>query len=169
MTRSLFLCLLFLCTTAGMAHAQRLSELDRSRYSPAAYYNFSEPGDVTILVNVWGSVRNPGLYEIPQGTRMNTLLSIAGGPDLVTSLTARNKRFITLRLLRNQGGEHRPVIENTVEDEVVVTSQDPVLEAGDVLILETRLKEKFSLRDVFPVVAAIGTIALAIERISNSR
>ncbi len=167
MMRCVSFCLLILFGSAGLAHAQRLNELDRSRYSPAAYYNFAEPGDVTILVNVWGSVRNPGLYEIPQGTRMNTLVSIAGGPELVSSVTARNKRIITLRLLRATDGQHRPVVDTQMTDEVLIAKDDPVLSNQDVLILETRLKEKFSIRDVFPIVAAIGTVALAIERITR--
>src|SRR5690554_7804228 len=55
--------LLAACFVAGSAMDARaqVTDLDRSRYSPAAYYNYSEPGDVTILVSVWGTVRNPGL------------------------------------------------------------------------------------------------------------
>ena len=35
------------------------------RLKTGAFYNYSDPGDVTIQVHVWGATRFPGLYEIP--------------------------------------------------------------------------------------------------------
>jgi len=167
MARSLFVFLVVLCWGVGVAQAQRITDFERSRYAPAAYYNYSEPGDVTMLVNVWGSVRNPGLYEIPQGTRLSTLLSLAGGPDLAINASVRANRTIIMRLLRDEQGQRRPIFETTMRNEVLVSDEDPVLVGNDVLTIETKLQQKISWRDVFPIVAALGTVALAIERISS--
>ncbi len=168
-TRSLALLvasILILFAAAPDASAQSVSELDRSRYSQAAYYNYSEPGDVTILVNVWGTVRNPGLYQVPRGTTLSTLFSVAGGPS-IAQRTRRQTRTIEVRLVRNEGGERRPIFNSVMENEVVVAAEDPVLQEGDVLTVETVTRQRLSWRDLFPVVGAAASMALIIERLTR--
>jgi len=167
MLRTLCFSLFLMFAVLENASAQRITDFERSRFAPASFYNYSEAGDVTILVNVWGSVRTPGLYKIPTGTLLSTLLSLSGGPDLAVNFTSRSNREITMRLLRSEGDQRVLIFDEVMEDEVVVPVQDPLLADGDVLTVETKLKQKFSLRDLFPIVAAIGTVALAIERISR--
>lgn len=159
-------CFLGLLGSTGIAQGQSLSDFDRSRYSPAAYYNYAEPGDVTILTNVWGTVRNPGLYEIPRGTHLSTLLSVAGGPA-AGPRSNREDRTIFVRLFREEGGQRVVVFEDVMENEIFAAAEDPVLEEGDVLTVETLVQQRFSWRDVFPIVAAVGTVAIAIERIAR--
>ncbi|MBP1649179.1 MAG: hypothetical protein H6Q30_2624 [Bacteroidetes bacterium] len=33
--------------------------------SPAAYYFISKTGEITMPINLWGYVKNPGRYEVP--------------------------------------------------------------------------------------------------------
>ncbi|NND72023.1 MAG: hypothetical protein HKN43_10630 [Rhodothermales bacterium] len=146
------------------AEAQ-LTDLTRSRFSPAAYYNYAETGDVTIMVNVWGTVRNPGLYEIPRGTKLSTLFSLAGGPD-IRERPKRNKRTIVASLTRGETGQL--VVETVMNDNVTVLAGDPELQPGDVLTVESTIRQSFSWRDVFPIVAAVASVALAAERISSN-
>lgn len=148
------------------AKAQATNELERSRYSPAAYYNYSEPGDVTVLVNVWGTVRNPGLYEVPRGTTLSTLFSVAGGPS-IAQRRRRETRTIEVRLVRNDGAERRPIFHSVMENEVVVADDDPVLQEGDVLTVETVTRQQLSWRDLFPVIGAAASMALIIERVTR--
>ena len=143
------------------ANAQ-IIDFERSRYSPAAYYNYSEQGDVTILVNVWGTVRNPGLYEIPAGSTMSTLFSLAGGPR-VDPRDTKTRRTVTARLIR--GGQVQ--LETVMENEILALHEDPVLIEGDMITSETVLKRGVTWRDLFPVVAAVASVALAVERISR--
>jgi protein involved in polysaccharide export with SLBB domain len=145
------------------ASAQTMSELDRSRYSPAAYYNYSEPGDVTILVNVWGTVRNPGLYEVPRGTTMSTLFSVAGGPS-ITPRMRHQRRTIDVKLSRNTGSQRETILHTVMDNDIIVTDQDPVLQVGDVLTVETVTRQGFSWRDAFPIIGAVASIALIVER-----
>jgi protein involved in polysaccharide export with SLBB domain len=146
---------------AAPADAQ-VADLIRSRYSPAAYYNYGEPGDVTILVSVWGTVRNPGLYEVPSQTTLTTLFSLAGGP-LATVRQKQNKRWINARLTR--GRSQDIVFETTMENEILSLETDPALQSGDVLTVETVERAGVSWRDVFPVIAAVASVALAAERV----
>lgn len=151
-----------LLITAWTAEAQVI-DFDRSRYSPAAYYNYSESGDVTILVNVWGTVRNPGMYEVPSGTTMSTLFSLAGGPR-VDPRDTRTKRTVTARLIRNSS----VMLETVMENEILSLDSDPVLAEGDMITSETVLRRGLGWRDVFPVIAAVASVALAVERISSN-
>jgi len=48
--------------------------------SSAAFYYISKPGEITMPINMWGFVRNPGRYEVPISTDLIQLVSYAGGP-----------------------------------------------------------------------------------------
>jgi protein involved in polysaccharide export with SLBB domain len=153
---------LFLVCSALSLQAQSTTDFERSRYSPAAFYNYAQPGDVTIVVNVWGTVRNPGLYQVTQGTRLSRLISLSGGPNL-TPGRRREKRTISLNLIRGDA----PILQETMEEQVTTTKQDPVLADGDVLTIEMTTQQRFGWRDIIPIVNTAALIALALERISN--
>ncbi len=46
----------------------------------ASIYDLSDAKAVNMKISVWGAVRNPGYYIIPDNTNFITLFSIAGGP-----------------------------------------------------------------------------------------
>ena len=46
----------------------------------AAYYYISKTGEITMPLNLWGMVKNPGRYEVPISTDLIQLVSFAGGP-----------------------------------------------------------------------------------------
>ena len=48
----------------------------------ASYYmHLGDMGELQVKVSIWGEVRAPGLYSIPERTDLTTLLSLAGGPS----------------------------------------------------------------------------------------
>jgi hypothetical protein len=57
-----------------------------------AVENYSLPGitsdEITMPVNVWGEVRNPGLHLIPWDSDLRDALSAAGGPTSLADLSA---------------------------------------------------------------------------------
>ena len=158
----------------GYAQAQRTSSSSPlyagSRYQSASVYRIAEPGDIVTTVNVWGALRNPGLYEITEGTRLSTLLSMAGGPAIAERRN-RDRRTVMVRLIREgeSGAQRTAVFESIMENEILVSDEDPVLQEGDVLAVEILVEQRFSWRDVFPIVAAVASVALAVERVSVSR
>lgn len=156
----LFVLLIPLFTPIASAQAPT-PDFDRSRYSPASYYNYSQPGDITIHVNVWGTVRNPGLYEVPQQTTLSTLFSLAGGPA-VTPRDRREERSIKIRLTRRQGDTPVVIFENTMEDGIFATREDPILQAGDVLTVETITHRPFSWREALPIISTAASVGIMI-------
>jgi hypothetical protein len=163
MMRFIFILAVLFAAGSGSSSGQTNLETERSRFSPAAYYNYAERADVTILVNVWGTVRHPGLYEVPEGIRLSRLFSVAGGPQ-VGQRMQQDRRTVVARLSRNEDGRRRIIYESVMVNDVFASHEDPVLLDGDVLTVETVVRQGFSARDAFPVISAIGTLVLILER-----
>jgi hypothetical protein len=51
------------------------------RYYSTGYYDYSDPGSINIKIAVWGYVRYPGKYLVPEYINITDLLSFAGGPN----------------------------------------------------------------------------------------
>jgi hypothetical protein len=95
MSRVLFGLLLLSALDLEYANGQGEGSLgpSASSVSPAAFYYISKPGEITMSINLWGMVKQPGRYEVPISTDMVQLLSYAGGPmreaDLAGVLVTR--------------------------------------------------------------------------------
>jgi|FLOH01.1.fsa_nt_gi hypothetical protein len=165
MAKRIITAMLLLGLFGAFSSAAQVTELDRSRLSTAAFYSYSEPGDVTIRVHVWGAVRYPGLYEIPRGSKLSELVSLSGGPT-VGERAKKSTRTVELKLHRNDGNMRQVIYQTTMQNEIVVRTEDPVLQADDVLSYEAVLKQGFQWRDVFPIVSMVGTIVLIADRIT---
>ena len=149
---------------ASYAQAQFASGLNQPRtdYQSAAVYRFADPGDIVATVNVWGAVRYPGLYEVPEGTHLSVLFSLAGGPS-TAERSSRERLTTTLRLIR---GERRAVVfESVMENEILATDEDPVLQKGDVMTVEVLVRQQFSWRDALTITAAVASVAVALDRV----
>ena len=149
-------------------YAQTPEDLDRLRSGVASNYNFSEPADVTIYVSVWGTVRSPGLYEIPEQTRLSRLWSLSGGP-IVGPRQRRQDRTIRVRLFREGTSGRELIFEAEMQNEVIPMEDDPVLQEGDVLAVETLERHRFGWRDAISIVSAAGTLTLLTLRITGRR
>lgn len=156
---------IFLMVLAGHTQAQ-IVDLDRSRLSQAAYYNYSEDGDITIKVHVWGAVRFSGLYEVPRGTSLSELVSLAGGPQF-GERNRRATRSVDLKLHRNNGATRMVVFQTQMENQIVVEDENPVLSDGDVLTFEATIRQGFQWRDIFPIVSMVGTVVLILDRVNS--
>ena len=96
-TAALAAALLFPLPTAAQSTDGGVGQREATRSNIAAYYYYAEPGDLTMQVNVWGTVRYPGRYEVKNGTDLGQLLSYAGGPQL-TRRREQDEQIITVRV-----------------------------------------------------------------------
>lgn len=139
--------------------------------SSVANYYFARPGDFTMLVSVWGNVRNSGRYEVPVGTDIGQLLSLAGGPgaDIRGTLGAdtwsrRQAGRTIVRLSRLTGGEGREIIlELRIEDLLRLKEQNVPLRDGDIIMIDQ--VRTFNVWDLFAIISTSGTVILLIDRI----
>lgn len=133
--------------------------------SAASYYYISKPGELTMQVNIWGSIRNPGRYEVPSSTDLIQLLSYAGGPNPDASMD--DVRLT--RTVRKEGTVTREQFYLDLDDLSQVDDSKLVLNPGDTIFIDRTGWSSF--RDYLTVVttAAIITTAVANVIIANSR
>ena len=56
-------------------------QIQQAQFPGAKYYVYlGETGELQIKVSIWGEIASAGLYSIPDGTDLATLLALAGGP-----------------------------------------------------------------------------------------
>lgn len=106
------------------------------RQSQGAYYDYSDPEGVNIKVSIWGYVKFPGKYVIPQRSDLKDLLSYAGGINDDAYLD-------DMRIYRLNADSSQSMLKYNYED--LWWSEDlkqdlniERLQAGDVLIVPGR-------------------------------
>ena len=132
-----------------------------------AYYFHVLPGEATIRVNIWGSVRAPGVYEVGEATTLGELVSFAGGPQLQV-LRDNARREIDVTLYRREGDARVLAYAASLGDMVEGDGAYMLLQDGDVAEIELREIRGFSWRDAFTIVSATAAVALAVERIAST-
>jgi len=97
-----------------------------------AVYDYSDPQSVNIKVAVWGNVKFPGRYIVPDYTNVKDLLSYAGGPT-------ENALLEDLRIYRTKEDSTQEFISLNYND--LLWSKNPKkvsdavqIKAGDVLL-----------------------------------
>lgn len=149
---------------APSADAQ-LTDFERSRFSPGGYYKYSDTGDLTVRAQAWGSVRYPGLHEVVQGTNVSTLLSLAGGPTLAER-REQDERTIRVRFYRTEvDGQMQLLFEQLMTNDLEALTQDPVLRDGDVLVVDSVLRQGYTWRDYLPIASVAVSAAVLIVQL----
>jgi hypothetical protein len=144
----------------GAAFAQLDANLgvSKSGASSAAYYFISKPGEITMSINLWGYVRNPGRYEVPISTDLVQLLSYAGGPLADADLASVK----ISRVVRRDDGIR--TVEFTVNLRHLDKLDDKArgLEPGDTIFVDS---PSFVWRDLFSI---LTTVAIILASIANA-
>jgi hypothetical protein len=129
--------------------------VSQSGASSAAYYYISKPGEITMSINLWGYVRNPGRYEVPISTDLIQLLSYAGGPLADADLGSVK----ISRVVRRDDAIR--IVEYTVDLKRLDKLDEKArgLEPGDTIFIDT---PSFAWRDLFGVLTTAAIITAAI-------
>ena len=110
------------------------SSINSLRNSPqGGFFDYSDPQSINIKVSVWGFVKYPGKYIVPEYSNINDLLSYAGGPSDAA-------RLENLRLMRTNNDSSQVIADINYKDVLMdLTSHDvsksPALHPGDVLLV----------------------------------
>lgn len=129
--------------------------------SSVANYYYAKPGDLTIVVNVWGFVQKPGRYEVSGTTDLVQLIALAGGPAEYADMSA-----VRITRLAEAGGEQKKR-EFTVDldDLTVLTDEQLALKPGDTIVVDP--SGWFSLRDILSGATAVAVLVVAVVQIIN--
>lgn len=127
--------------------------------SAGAYYYIAKPGELTMQINLWGFVKNPGRYEVPTSTDLIQLISFAGGP-----LQHADMAEIRITRIVNADTSHSLVeFEIDLEELGGRWGGKLVLYPGDTIFIDH--SRWLTIRDVFSVVTTLAIITSAIAQI----
>lgn len=127
------------------------------------YYNYGDKEKVNINVYVWGTIRVPGKYLVPQGTTLLELITLCGGP-------LNESKLEDIRIVRvkndSLGIKEDKVItydynEFLWEKQITNPSkQNPVLMPGDLVLFPN--SPKYNFRDNLYLYLGITTTLVSI-------
>lgn len=159
--------LLLLAVAAGTAPAfgQTFGRVEETK-SNVAYFYHARPGEATVQISVWGTVPRPGIYEVPDTTDLDKLLTMAGGAPLEARTEGREDARITVRVYRPEQEGRAQIFEAPLERMLQGNTSYPALRDDDIVVVETvRPQEPFGWRDVLSVASALGSLTLLVLRV----
>lgn len=119
-------------------------------------------------MSLWGTVPQPGIYEIPDSTDLDKLLTMAGGAPLEPRQAGRDDPEVIIRLYRGEAGERTLVLDTRLERMLSGNVTYPLLRDDDIIVVETiRPRDRFSWRDGLSLVTTLGTLTLVFLRIND--
>ncbi|PSQ96726.1 MAG: hypothetical protein BRD55_05475 [Bacteroidetes bacterium SW_9_63_38] len=165
------LVLVLLAASSGAAYGQAFGRVEETK-SNVAYFYHAKPGEATVQISVWGTVPRPGIYEVPDTTDLDKLLTMAGGAPLKPLQEDRDAPEITVRVYRPQTGNEAKskIFEAKLERMLQGDAPYPSLRDNDIVVVETvKPDEPFGWQDALSVASSLGSLTLLAIRIFSFR
>ncbi len=133
--------------------------------APSYYYLGGKEG-LTIAVNLWGFVRNPGRYEVPSSTDLVQLISLGGGPLEHAELDGVK---IVRQILQPDSTYKTEVIPVDLDHYQDTGAKTPLLLPGDTIIVPgstfNTIEQILSVfRDVALIFSGVATLMIALHQ-----
>lgn len=133
--------------------------------APSYYYLGGKEG-LTISVNLWGFVKNPGRYDVPSSTDLVQLISFGGGPTENAQLSGVK---IVRQIMQPDSTFKTEVIPVNLKEYEKTGMKTPLLLPGDTVIVPgstfNAIREIVSVfRDVALIFSGIGTLILVLRQ-----
>lgn len=143
------------------------SPLNPKGMAQGGFYDYSDPASINIRVNLWGFVKFPGQYIVPENLTLIEVISLAGGP-------MESAHLQDIRVYRTDVSGSTSLINIDYDNlmwgdkDYSVKSLDKLL-PGDVILIPG--EPRWYLRDYFSfgfsVVSTLLSIILLTIQISN--
>jgi hypothetical protein len=161
---------------APTAHGQRFGRIEDTQ-SNVAYFYHAQPGEATVQVSVWGTIPRPGIYEVPDSTDLDKLLTMAGGAPVEPRQANRDPSTIIVRVYRadgenvpNETSDRALIFESELDKMLKGNVMYPTFRDDDIIVVETiRPRQRFTWRDAISVLSSVGTLTLLALRIFDRR
>jgi hypothetical protein len=167
LVRSLLLGLVLVVAGGSAAYGQAFGRVEETK-SNVAYFYHAKPGEATVQISVWGTVPRPGIYEVPDTTDLDKLLTMAGGAPLEPLQEDRDPPKITVRVYRPQKAdeEKAKIFEAKLDRMLQGQVTYPALRDNDIVVVETVKPDKpFGWRDLLSVTSTLASLTLLGLRI----
>jgi hypothetical protein len=129
---------------------------------------YGRPGYPVMTVYVWGNA-DTGVWNVEEGTDLLEFLSVVSRTQFGNRSPEERSTQI-LKLYRDGRTDGSPIFESRIEDLFTRTEGYPALQESDVLVLETKVRRRFTWRDVSQVVGLAATVLntyLLLDRLSE--
>ena len=158
--------LLVFCTVAPLFGQISANPQNASNLGSAAYYKYTLPGDVPVVVSIWGTVRFTGRYELKRGSTLGDAVSLAGGPIERGIAVGQTDRAITVTLSRQRLDGREIVFQSELSSVLESESNLPVLNEGDVVYINTITEQQPNFQNlVLPALNLVATSLLIVLRV----
>ena len=158
--------LLCLCVAGPLVAQISIDPTKTSGVASAAYYKYTLPGDVAVVINIWGTVRYSGRYELKRGSTLGDAVSLAGGPQERGIQVGTVDRAITVTLSRQRFDRREIIFQSELSSVLESESLLPVLSEGDIIYINTITEEQPSFQSlVLPALNLVATSLLIILRV----
>lgn len=163
------LCAWVLLGGAGVqpVQAQEFGRIAETKTN-TAYFFYAQPGEATIQVSLWGAPQ-PGLYEVPDSTNLDRLLTLAGGIPMQSRQENQKPPRIMVRLYRPEQSREDPLMETRIQKILRGTVDAPELREDDVIVVETIQPTQFTWQDALSILTTASSITLLVLRILRFR
>lgn len=137
-------------------------------------YNFSNPNKVNFEVIIWGGIRLPGKYIVPEGTTLIDVITLSGGPSNIENVES-------FKLIRGRDVSGKYTSTEVInlnysdffkrEPTAQFVKANPILRPGDIIVFPTEPDRDFWFytKEVLTVLTPLLTLASLIVTISNSK
>ena len=172
MNIKIFLTLVFVISFHALLYSQDDIQIGNpygitnNRYN-GGVFDYSDPSNVNIKVQLWGYVRYPGYYIVPAGISINELISFGGGPT-------EDALLDDIRVAKFKEGSQTVMLKYNYDDlmwkDNIETQINYVrLEAGDVIVVpgEPRYFGRENFTFFFSIFTSLATLAILIYSITN--
>ena len=162
--------------SSSPTQAQQFGRIDDTQ-SNVAYFYHAQPGEATVQVSVWGTIPRPGIYEVPDSTDLDKLLTMAGGAPVGARQENRDPATIMVRVYRpgenaaaEADSERTLLFESNLNKMLNGMASYPTFRDDDIVVVETiRPRQRFTWRDAISVLSSVGTLTLLTLRIFARR
>jgi hypothetical protein len=171
----LFSLLMFFLTSLQNSYSQDTSILigkDLQIKTGATIYNFSNPNKVNFEVIVWGGVKLPGKYIVPEGTTLIDVLTLTGGPSnegIIASFKLIRGRDVNGKYTSTEvlNLNYSDFFKREQTTQLVKTN--PLLRPGDIIVfpIEEEKNFWFYTKEVLAVLTPLLSLASLIITISK--
>ena len=156
---------LCLCSLVVDSRSQQSRNSDLSSATANAqagsYYYVARSNEMTMQINIWGFVHNPGRYEVNTSTDLIQLLSYAGGPT--NDADVEDVRIS--RIIRRDGVVTTKEIRINLKRLDRLEEAKILLQPGDTIVLDHTAW--LTVRDVVSVVTTAAIVTAAVAQILN--
>lgn len=151
--------MIFLFYSISFAQDIKIGSQEGRFNQQGGFYDYSDPRYVNIMVNIWGYVKFPGKYYVPEQSRITDLISYAGGP-------VPDAHLNDVRLYRNTSLGSTEFVKFNIED-LMFSSKNitqieslPQLKAGDIIVIPG--EPRLYLRDYISIGATVTSTLVSI-------